>query len=104
MRSYPSCRVSAPTVMLMAILLFSSFTVSADNALRSHKRVFPVVNFANDSSKLTRQARAVVEYLVQQGISRQRLALKAVSESQPMQYNSDESGRAGNRRVVFMEK
>ncbi len=51
-----------------------------------------------------RRAEAVVGYMVNNGVSRQRLNLHAVSENQPMKSNMHESGRADNRRVVFAEE
>lgn len=51
-----------------------------------------------------RRAQAVVGYLVDNGIARQRLNVQAVSENQPMKTNLNEPGRADNRRVVFAEE
>jgi len=51
-----------------------------------------------------RRARVFVRYLVNSGVTRERLDLQTASERRPMVSNSDECGRANNRRVVFAEK
>jgi outer membrane protein OmpA-like peptidoglycan-associated protein len=47
-----------------------------------------------------RRAESVKSYLVQQGISAQRLSASGMGESQPVSDNESESGRQQNRRVV----
>jgi outer membrane protein OmpA-like peptidoglycan-associated protein len=49
-----------------------------------------------------RRARAVVDYLVGQGVSRDRLDAKGFSESLPAQSNITTAGREKNRRVEFV--
>lgn len=49
----------------------------------------------------TDRAKAVVNYLVQKGISPSRLEYKGYAFSQPVAPNSTEAGRAQNRRVEF---
>jgi len=46
-----------------------------------------------------RRARSVVEYLVQSGISRDRLEASAYGENRPFDSNNTRAGRAQNRRV-----
>lgn len=49
-----------------------------------------------------RRAAAVLDYLVQQGISASRLRSQGYGESQPLESNSTRAGRAANRRVEFV--
>jgi len=46
-----------------------------------------------------RRAQSVVDYLVDQGVSRERMTAKGFGESQPIESNATEAGRAANRRV-----
>jgi OOP family OmpA-OmpF porin len=46
-----------------------------------------------------RLAEAVAAYLISQGVDRHRLAVAAEGESQPVDTNLTEAGRASNRRV-----
>jgi outer membrane protein OmpA-like peptidoglycan-associated protein len=46
-----------------------------------------------------KRARAVVDYLVSQGIDRSRLEIRAHGEADPVAPNDTEAGRAQNRRV-----
>lgn len=48
-----------------------------------------------------RRARAVVSYLVQHGISRDRLSSRGFGESRPIDTNETALGRARNRRTEF---
>ncbi len=50
------------------------------------------------------RAKAAVEYLVDKGISKDRLHLKAMQNSQPASSGTDAFSRAKNRRVVFKVK
>ena len=47
-----------------------------------------------------RRAQAVVEALLQRGISSEQLSAQGLGESQPIASNDDEAGRALNRRVA----
>ncbi|MFN4233281.1 MAG: OmpA family protein [Bacteroidia bacterium] len=47
------------------------------------------------------RAKAVVEYLVQNGISKERLTYKGYGKTQPIASNDTEEGRQENRRVEF---
>jgi len=47
------------------------------------------------------RAKSVVDYLVEQGVSRDRLEYKGYSFNQPIADNSTAEGRAQNRRVEF---
>lgn len=52
------------------------------------------------NQKLSEQrAAAVVDYLVTQGIDRSRLTVKGYGETQPVESNDTDAGRAVNRRV-----
>lgn len=51
-----------------------------------------------------RRAQAVVNQLVQQGVSRTRLQFVGYGESRPVASNATEEGRALNRRVEFIIK
>lgn len=46
-----------------------------------------------------RRAQSVVDYLVDQGVSRSRMTAKGFGESRPIESNATEAGRAANRRV-----
>ncbi len=48
-----------------------------------------------------KRAEAVVEYLVKQGVSRDKLTYSYYGESRPLTTNATEEGRALNRRVEF---
>ena len=84
----------------------------------------PVVDFLNDypevSVRITghtcwlgsnehnldlsqRRADAVANYLVSQGIDRDRLFVAAEGESQPLDTNLTEDGRRSNRRVEVVQ-
>jgi len=49
----------------------------------------------------TDRAKAVVDYLVKQGITANRLEFKGYAFSQPVAPNTNEAGRSQNRRVEF---
>lgn len=49
-----------------------------------------------------RRASAVAEYLIGQGVNGQRLVVRGRGESQPIASNSNEDGRAQNRRVEIV--
>ena len=49
-----------------------------------------------------RRAQAVKDYMVSQGIAKERLSIKGFGESQPLESNETEAGRAQNRRVEFV--
>jgi outer membrane protein OmpA-like peptidoglycan-associated protein/tetratricopeptide (TPR) repeat protein len=54
------------------------------------------------NQKLSRdRAAAVVDYLVQRGISREKLESKGYADTQPVATNSTAAGRQQNRRVEF---
>jgi outer membrane protein OmpA-like peptidoglycan-associated protein len=48
------------------------------------------------------RAKSVVEYLVSQGISKNRLSFKGFGESKPKVPNTTAEGRAKNRRTEFL--
>jgi outer membrane protein OmpA-like peptidoglycan-associated protein len=48
-----------------------------------------------------RRAQAVVDYLVEQGVDRDRFVVKGYSSSQPADSNLTDAGRQKNRRVEF---
>jgi len=48
------------------------------------------------------RARVVYEYLVDRGISPQRMTHHGYGESRPLASNTNETGRARNRRTVFV--
>ena len=47
------------------------------------------------------RAKAVVEYLVQNGVEKERMTFKGYGKSQPIATNDTEEGRQENRRVEF---
>lgn len=47
------------------------------------------------------RAKAVVDYLINRGIEKERLTSVGYGESQPIDTNSTDAGRANNRRVEF---
>ena len=49
-----------------------------------------------------RRAQAVKDFIVSQGIAKERLSIKGFGESQPLESNETEAGRAQNRRVEFV--
>ena len=51
-----------------------------------------------------RRAKAIVDKLVELGISRSRLTAVGKGQFSPIADNSTEEGRAKNRRVVFVAK
>jgi outer membrane protein OmpA-like peptidoglycan-associated protein/tetratricopeptide (TPR) repeat protein len=56
-----------------------------------------------DNLKLSEErSKAVYSYLVQRGISIERLAYKGFGESKPVESNDTEDGRARNRRTEFV--
>lgn len=56
----------------------------------------------NDNQVLSeKRAKAVVDYLVQKGISAARLTWKGYGETKPLTTNDSEEGRAQNRRTEF---
>jgi outer membrane protein OmpA-like peptidoglycan-associated protein len=50
----------------------------------------------------SQRAQAVLEYLANRGVGRDRLVFKGFSSSRPVESNSTESGRVANRRVEFI--
>jgi outer membrane protein OmpA-like peptidoglycan-associated protein len=57
---------------------------------------------AHNQSLSERRAGTVVEYLVQHGISRDRLSSKGFAASEPLDTNKTVEGRENNRRVEFV--
>ncbi|MFT7589741.1 MAG: outer membrane protein OmpA-like peptidoglycan-associated protein, partial [Limisphaerales bacterium] len=49
----------------------------------------------------TRRAKAVYQYLIDNGIPESRLAFKGYGESKPIDSNDTETGRKNNRRTTF---
>ncbi|MEI8201526.1 MAG: OmpA family protein [Bacteroidota bacterium] len=59
----------------------------------------------NDKSNLTlsdNRARSVFDFIIQQGIASNRLIYKGYGKTKPIASNSNEEGRAKNRRTVFV--
>ncbi len=48
-----------------------------------------------------KRARAVADYLITQGVDTKRMSVVGYGESRPIAFNTDEEGRAMNRRVEF---
>lgn len=58
-----------------------------------------------DNLKLSQnRAKAVTNYLIEQGISQDRLSYKGFGESEPIDSNETEIGRKNNRRTEFVTK
>lgn len=50
------------------------------------------------------RARAVMEFIIQQGIEADRLVIEAYGESQPIATNQTDEGRQRNRRVEIIQR
>ncbi|NJN33343.1 MAG: OmpA family protein [Saprospiraceae bacterium] len=62
-------------------------------------------NVGSDASNLdlsTRRAAAVKDFLIQNGITADRLQSKGFGESQPVDTNETPEGRQNNRRTEFL--
>jgi outer membrane protein OmpA-like peptidoglycan-associated protein len=62
-------------------------------------------NINDNSSNLIlseNRAKSVYEYVIQQGIDKNRLSYKGFGESQPIASNDKPEGRAKNRRTEFL--
>ncbi|WP_428261769.1 OmpA family protein [Haliangium sp.] len=59
-------------------------------------------NAAHNLDLSQRRAEAVVTFLVERGVSRERLEARGYGETQPIQDNRTAAGRAANRRVEFV--
>jgi outer membrane protein OmpA-like peptidoglycan-associated protein/tetratricopeptide (TPR) repeat protein len=62
-------------------------------------------NIGNDAGNLVlseKRAQSVYNYLIQQGISENRLTFRGYGKSMPIAGNDSEEGRARNRRTVFV--
>lgn len=62
-------------------------------------------NIGNISDNLTlseERAKAVYKYIIDQGISNNRIQCKGYGQTQPIADNNTEEGRAKNRRTVFL--
>ena len=59
----------------------------------------------NDKSNLVlseNRARSVLDFIVQQGVASERLTYKGYGKTKPIASNSNDEGRAKNRRTVFV--
>ena len=56
----------------------------------------------HNRSLSSQRAEAVLEYLANRGVARDRLVFKGFSSSRPVESNVTESGRVANRRVEFV--
>ena len=56
----------------------------------------------HNQSLSERRAEAVLEYIANHGVARERLASQGFSSSRPLQSNETEAGREANRRVEFV--
>ena len=64
-------------------------------------------NVGNDADNLTlseNRAKAIYNFLIDQGIEANRLSFKGYGEQQPIDTNDTEEGRANNRRSEFKIK
>ena len=50
------------------------------------------------------RAKAVADYLIEQGISAERLSYKGFGENEPIDTNDTEAGRKNNRRTEFVTR
>jgi OmpA-OmpF porin, OOP family len=61
------------------------------------------VGRASDNQALSdRRARAVMDFLADQGVPRSRMSARGYGDSQPIADNSQVKGRTMNRRTVFL--
>jgi outer membrane protein OmpA-like peptidoglycan-associated protein len=56
----------------------------------------------HNQSLSSRRAEAVLEYIANRGVARDRLVYEGFSSSRPVKSNATESGREANRRVEFV--
>ena len=56
----------------------------------------------HNQSLSDKRATAVLEYIANRGVARDRLVSEGFSSSRPVQSNATESGREANRRVEFV--
>ena len=87
-------------IVLDQFIEFLNFNPSLDIEIQGHTD-----NIGNDAENLklsANRAKAVYDYLVQMGISSERLTYKGFGKTKPVATNETEEGRAKNRRTVFL--
>lgn len=91
---------SQPTITEVAIMLMSAPDLSI--GIEGHTD-----NVGDDAANKTlsgNRARSVMDALIAEGISSERLSAAGLGEEKPIDDNATEAGRANNRRVELVKR